>query len=253
MLYNARYMTQTADDITIPPPTEEREPALVAPVWHTVILVAFLLGLSWWGARSGSLVPPTVAAGTHSHIIPYVFVIVIECLVLLFVLYGLRLRKLTLKELLGPRKITLMNVVRDLGIALLFFIGSNVILGIIALILKAGHNPAIRKISPSGKAEVILYLLVSLSAGICEEIVCRGYLQKQLTVLTKSASAGILLQGVIFGAAHGYQGTKFMIVIGVYGCLFGMLAQFRNSLYPGMMTHALQDGMAGLIARNLAR
>jgi membrane protease YdiL (CAAX protease family) len=173
--------------------------------------------------------------------------------VVLFVLYGLRLRKLTLKELIGPRKLTLMNVVRDLGIALLFFIGSNIILGIVALIVRAGHNPAIRKISPSGAAAIILYLLVSLSAGICEEIVCRGYLQKQLIGLTKSTSAGILLQGIIFGAAHGYQGTKFMIVIGVYGCLFGLLAQFRNSLYPGMMTHALQDGIAGLIVRNMAR
>src|ERR1051326_468448 len=253
MLYNARDMTQTADDADISSSTKKSKPTLIAPVWHTVVLVVFLLGLSWWGARAGSLVPPPVAARTHGHVVAYIFVIVIECLVVLFVLYGLRLRKLTLKELIGPRKLTLMNVVRDLGIALLFFIGSNIILGIFALIVRAGHNPAIRKISPSGAAEIILYLLVSLSAGICEEIVCRGYLQKQLIGLTKSTSAGILLQGIIFGAAHGYQGTKFMIVIGVYGCLFGLLAQFRNSLYPGMMTHALQDGIAGLIVRNMAR
>jgi hypothetical protein len=44
-----------------------------------------------------------------------------------------------------------------------------------------------------------------------------------------------------------------MLVIAVYGCLFGLLALWRRSLRPGMMTHALQDGLAGLLARYAPR
>src|SRR5262245_59122929 len=130
MLYNARCMDQATDDVTVSPPTEVSESGLVEPLWHTAAVVIFLLGFSWWGARSGRMVPPAIAARMHGHVAGYIFVIVIECLVVLFVWYGLRLRKRTLKELFGPGKITLMNVVRDLGIAMLFFVGSNIILGI---------------------------------------------------------------------------------------------------------------------------
>jgi hypothetical protein len=37
-----------------------------------------------------------------------------------------------------------------------------------------------------------------------------------------------------------------MVVIGVYGSFFGILAHFRKSLRPGMMAHAFQDALSGL-------
>ena len=52
---------------------------------------------------------------------------------------------------------------------------------------------------------------------------------------------------MIFGLGHGYQGSRMMVVIGVYGSFFGILAHFRKSLRPGMMAHASQDALAGLI------
>ncbi|PYX43065.1 MAG: CPBP family intramembrane metalloprotease [Acidobacteria bacterium] len=75
----------------------------------------------------------------------------------------------------------------------------------------------------------------------------RGYLQGQFTAWTGSAYAGLVLQALVFGLAHGYQGARLMTVIAVFGCLFGLLAQWRQSLRPGMIAHFLQDASAVLL------
>jgi membrane protease YdiL (CAAX protease family) len=38
-----------------------------------------------------------------------------------------------------------------------------------------------------------------------------------------------------------------IIIISVYGVLFGLLAAWRKSLRPGMIAHFLQDGVGGLL------
>ncbi len=95
--------------------------------------------------------------------------------------------------------------------------------------------------------------MLALTAGIGEEILFRGYLQRQFAALTRSTATGLVLQGVAFGAAHGYQGKKYMCVIAVYGCLFGLLAYWRRSLRPGMMAHFLQDAVGGLVGRHFLK
>jgi membrane protease YdiL (CAAX protease family) len=62
---------------------------------------------------------------------------------------------------------------------------------------------------------------------------------------TGSASSAIAIQAVIFGASHGYQGTKQMIVISVLGALYGSLAHKRRTLVPGIAAHAWSDIYGG--------
>ena len=99
----------------------------------------------------------------------------------------------------------------------------------------------------------VLYVMLSFTAGICEEILFRGYLQRQFAALTKSTAAGLILQGVAFGLAHGYQGKKYMLIIAVYGCLFGLLVYWRRSLRPGMTAHFVQDTLGGLVGRHFLK
>ena len=80
-----------------------------------------------------------------------------------------------------------------------------------------------------------------------EELIFRGYLQKQFHAASGNALVGIIAQALLFGAGHGYQGVKSMLVIGVFGALFGALAFWRRSLRPGMIAHAWQDFLAGLL------
>ena len=65
--------------------------------------------------------------------------------------------------------------------------------------------------------------------------------------INKIDRAGIVLQGVVFGLAHAYQGPIQIIVIVVFGCMFGLLAHWRKSLRPGMTAHFLQDAVGGLV------
>ena len=53
--------------------------------------------------------------------------------------------------------------------------------------------------------------LFALSAGICEELTTRGYLQQQFEALFGSNIAGVLAQAAVFGAGHLYQGWKMAL------------------------------------------
>jgi hypothetical protein len=53
---------------------------------------------------------------------------------------------------------------------------------------------------------------------------------------------------VAFGAGHAYQGFRMAILIALYGAMFGILAQWRGSVRPGMIAHAWQDSVSGVVA-----
>ena len=222
---------------------EEAGSRLIAPLWHTAVVVLVLLGFSALGARSHS----AFGIRGHGHIVGYLTAASFEWLMVAFVWFGLRLRGNRLRGLLGERWSKGRKAFADLGWGAVFLAASNVVLGVLALLLKATPNRALRGLFPQGLAEVLAFLLLSLTAGICEEILCRGYLQRQFTALSKSATAGVIMQGIIFGAAHGYQGPKYMVMISVYNFLFGAMVHWRRSLLPGMAAHFLQDGALGLL------
>ena len=100
---------------------------------------------------------------------------------------------------------------------------------------------------------MIAWCMVAIAAGVCEEIVFRGYLQRQFLAATGRTSFAIVLQAVIFGTAHTYKGYRGMITIAIYGALFGVLAVRRKSLRPGIMQHTGQDVLAGLAANLLSK
>lgn len=233
-------------------PSNEADSGLIAPAWHTAVVLVILLALSalsvWRGSRTA---PGTV--GPHARVASYAVIMVWEWLTVAFIWWGVRRRGIRIADLIGGSWPRWTAVLRDLGIAVLFLIASNVILGLLRFALKATPNQAVRSIIPQTPAEIGLWMVLTMTAGFCEEVIFRGYLQKQLGLMTRSVAAGLLLQGIVFGASHGYQGAKFMLTIAVYGCLFGWLAHRRRSLRPGMIAHFLQDGVTGLLLRHFLK
>lgn len=221
----------------------------VAPAWHTIVVLVALLGLSLAGARSRSL-PFQSAYGRAPG---YILMMVVEWAIVAFIAYGVRLRGFSLRSLIGGSWPRPLAVLRDLAIAVGFLVISGIVLNGLGYLLKATPDQALRNLFPHGPLQIALYLLLALTAGFCEEVMFRGYLQRQFTALTHNAGGGIVLQGIAFGAAHGYQGWRFMLIIAVFGIMFGQLAQWRRSLRPGMMAHFLQDGVGGLIFRHMVR
>ena len=216
----------------------------IAPVWHTAIVVAALLGISLYGALTGNF--PGV--NWRGRAIGYLIVIVFEWMLLAFIWYGLRSSDTSLHDLVGGNWARPIYVLRDLGIGIAFIAvcGIGLVNGL-GYLIKVVDNPALKNMFPKSATEIIIYLTLSLTAGFCEEVTFRGYLLRQFSALSRSRAGGVILQGIMFGAAHGYQGWKYMVLISVYGTLFGLLAQWRRSLRPGMIAHFVQDGVGGLV------
>jgi membrane protease YdiL (CAAX protease family) len=223
---------------------------LVAPVWHTVALVGLFIAITVAGAlfQRGPQAHPG-ALQQHPQVAPlYLSLIVLEWGLVWFVCRGLRRTGTRLRELIGGR----WSGPRDIVIDVLLGCG---LWGLWSAVeagwqrwLAAGHAASIQPLLPQRVLEMALWVVLSISAGICEEVVFRGYLQCQFKALTRSGLAGVALQAVLFGISHGYQGFEATLKITTYGALFGLLVMWRKSLRPGMIAHAWTDIFSGLIA-----
>lgn len=223
----------------------------VAPAWHTVVLLLILFFFSFASAHSGSLVPFGAKIG---RAFGYVLVIVFEWAVVAFIWFGISLRGVRLADLIGGRWARPVDLLRDITIAVAFLIVAvGGVLGALDHFVKSAPNQAMRNLLPRSPIEILLYLATSLTAGFCEELIYRGYLQRQFSVLTRAAAGGIVLQAIAFAVGHSYQGWKFVLLIAVLAAMLGLLAHWRKSLRPGMIAHALQDGISGIVASRVLR
>ena len=218
---------------------------------HTVILLAILVAGSWAGAIRA---PELRSHGARNLTISYLATMVMEFLITAYVVAGVRRRGASLRGLIGGSWKGTRDFFRDVLIAMGFWVVSILCLAIVRVALHAKTNVnAIRFLAPQSRTEAFLWIFVALTAGFCEEIIFRGYLQRQFIALSGQPVAGILLSAVVFGGSHAYQGGKQTVVLGVYGAMFGVLAYWRRSLRPGMMAHAGQDALVGLVIRLLPK
>jgi membrane protease YdiL (CAAX protease family) len=121
------------------------------------------------------------------------------------------------------------------------------LVGVLAYLLGANTNRAVANIPPKAVFELVVFLALALSAGFGEELVFRGYLTQQFSAWTGSRTIAVIVQGIIFGLAHGFYG-KAMLAVMLQGWLLGLLAYWRKSLRPGMLAHGLQDSIGGVVA-----
>lgn len=236
------------------------KPAPIAPVWHTLLITALILINSFLGSSKLQ----GVGSGHGSRLLLYIGTFITELVLFLLIWFGIRMRGVRMRDLIGGRWQTVESFLLDIGLAIGFlFVSLMLLLGLrIALGLIDIHNLAksqeetmkvLGSLAPHSYLEAAFWVVLAVSAGLFEEIIFRGYLQKQFHALANNAIAGIIGSGIIFGLAHGYQGWRNMIVIAVFGIFFGILAYLRKSLRPGMIAHGLQDSMAGIALFFLVR
>lgn len=226
---------------------------LIAPLRHTLILIAILLAIAAYGVyaqRSGAAQGPAPAA--RGSMLPlYLSLIAAEWgLVRFVVARGLRRGGTSFRELLGARWSSWRDVARDVVIAAVAWAAWLAISAASERVLGQGSAQGLATFLPRGPAEIVAWIALSISAGFCEEAVYRGYLQQQFEALSGSATVAVLGQAVIFGISHAYQGLTNVVVIAVLGALYGWLARWRKSLKPGMILHAWMDVFGGLLERS---
>jgi CAAX protease family protein len=199
----------------------------------------------WLQRRPGS----SSVLPEHANLAPlYLQLIVLEW-VLVFVVYrGIRKYGISLWEVIGGRWSSWKDAARDVALCIPFLFVWEGAAWLMHRVMGPDKAKSINTLLPHSGIEIALWIVLSVSAGICEEIVFRGYFQKQFAAYTNSIMGGVLLQGVVFGLGHSYQGIKQVAIITVLGILYGWFAAWRRSLRPNMIAHAWTDIYGGYLS-----
>jgi len=230
------------------PPGISGDTALVAPLWHTLLLIAIVLTVSAFGLRMQA---NTGALATH-HMREYLFTLGYEWTLAALVLLGIWLRRTPLRVLLGEWQQGVRALLNDAGVAIAFWAVSALVLTLAGLLLRLAHlrlpEKTVSALAPADMRELLVFFALSCSAGFCEELIFRGYFQQQFARLASGRVwTGVAVSAVLFGLAHLYEGAAGVISIAIFGAMFSVLALKRRSLRPGMMAHAWHDALSGLL------
>lgn len=224
----------------------------IAPRWHTALMIVLIVGLSFTGARNMHH-----ESGRPLHLVPnYAITIVYEWFLAGLALWGIHMRGNSRSRLVGEIRQGWRGWWIDFGAALIFWIVAVTLLAILANVLaripgshlNAGKIADVTyKLAPRTGVEMVLFLVLSISAGICEEFIFRGYFQQQFARVGRAMWVGVLISAVLFGCAHGYEGITGMVLITAYGAMFSVLALMRRGLRTGMIAHAWHDAFSGIV------
>lgn len=129
-----------------------------------------------------------------------------------------------------------------LGIGLFFpmFFGD---IGLDNILQSAGLSPppmpAPSFLAVSGRAEILLALVLVVVVAVAEEIIFRGYLLLRFRGMGPMWAA--ILSAIIFSLGHGYEGASGVVTVGVMGLIFAVVYFWRKSLVAPIVMHFLQD------------
>ena len=102
------------------------------------------------------------------------------------------------------------------------------------------------RLFPRSAPELAFYIVLALTAAICEEFMFRGFVIAALLRAGLSSLTVVLLSSLMFGVAHLYQGKGGSAGTVILGTLFAVTRITYHSLFPVMVWHATLDIVAGI-------
>jgi len=226
------------------------KPAQIASWGHLTGYLLITGAITAWGLhiqKAGLGSAPAGELLDHSQVIKnYMLAILAVCALLYYCWVGVHWSGGNLDTLSGGLWKSWRMLAKDIAIAVPFWVlWEATAYGVHWLLGPGTSARSVASLLPQSLPEVLLWILVSITAGFCEELQSRGYLQRQLHALTGSIVAAVLGQGVLFGLMHSYQGWKQVIVISALGVLYGALAAWRRNLRANIIAHAWSDVWEG--------
>jgi membrane protease YdiL (CAAX protease family) len=85
--------------------------------------------------------------------------------------------------------------------------------------------------------------VVSLAAGVGEELLFRGVFQTAIIRWTHSDTMGVALASLVFGVMHAAS-TTYCVLAGLIGVYLGWLFLATDNLAPPILAHAIYDFVA---------
>jgi uncharacterized protein len=107
-------------------------------------------------------------------------------------------------------------------------------------------SPGIRAIIPATAAEMRGFAWVSVTAGICEELLYRGFILWYLGALLPGGWA-IAAAVAVFGVGHAYQGVRGVLMTATAGGIALAVYLWTGSLLAPIVMHATVDLANGFI------
>lgn len=106
---------------------------------------------------------------------------------------------------------------------------------------------------PTTKQERKLSIFVAITAGVCEEIIYRGFVIQYLSSLPMDIQPIyiIIISALIFGFGHIYQGWKGFLLTGFIGFIFARTYLATGSLLFPILLHIVIDMRSFLFTKKL--
>ena len=240
--------TLLAEPLSPPPPPVPAEKLQPIAHWlHTVALLAvFILTTTFTQHRAA-----TRQLG-HTALIPsYLASIAAEWVLLGLVIAGIHKRREFLAQAFMNRSRTWLESV-GLGAAVY-------VAGFMAIIMVSSvlyftplfhkrNEAAIAAMAPHTPLQFLAWFGVSLTAGLCEELIFRGYLLQQLSAWTQRPIVSIFLGALLFGSVHLYEGLGAILPLAALALVFGFVVHYyKGDLRAVVVAHTLQDFLVALL------
>lgn len=107
---------------------------------------------------------------------------------------------------------------------------------------------SVRALMPQDRSEYPGFVSLAITAGVCEELLFRGFVTWLLASILPVFWMAALAQALLFGLAHAYQGGRGVITTGAVGLFMTGIVWVTGSLWAAMLVHALMDINAGDLA-----
>jgi len=149
-----------------------------------------------------------------------------------------------------------------------FYVGVTILIGVTGFLLYYWHRSKAMSIDeksnqaktlgklihllPRTDKELRAFLKLSVTAGIVEEIIYRGFVIWYIS-LFMPLWAAVVLSSVLFGIGHSYQGVGGAIKTGLAGLAFGALYVLTGSIWIPIFAHVLIDALQGLMILEILR
>ena len=133
--------------------------------------------------------------------------------------------------------------------------GGFIVLYILEIAISAGNETGMKKkhwtevapFLPDSYRQLPAYIFMCVTAGICEEIIFRGFLITYTKTFFETDLPAILIPAAVFAVAHYYQRTSAVIKIFLLSVIFGFIFLRSGSLWIVMFLHFAIDLAGGLI------
>ncbi len=111
-----------------------------------------------------------------------------------------------------------------------------------------------QRMLPTNRDELAAFYRLSVTAGICEELLYRGYVIWYLNLLAITVGhcpaapafwLAAAVSSILFGIGHVYQGPRGMVLTGLVGMFFASVYWISESLVAPMLLHVLMDAHSG--------